>query len=879
MKGTLCTAFLLLLAIVAQATHNRAGEITYRHLGGLTYEVTVTTCTKTSSPADRDWLELDWGDNTPLDSIERTGIQFLPINAQINTYVETHTYVGPGSFLIRMEDPNRNSDIENIPLSVNQSFCISSLLIISPFGGLNGAPAYNNSVQLLNPAKDDACINKPWIHNAGAVDIDGDSLSYSLVDCSGENCGPILGYTLPDFNGGGVFAINSTTGDVTWNVPGLIGEFNIAIKISEFRNGILVGYVIRDMQITVINCSNNPPSLQDLPDTCVKAGTTISFPVIVTDPDPGQTVDIDAFGSPFQQVNSPASISSTSNQGGGTFTANFNWNTNCDHVALAPHVTYFKAEDDGGDVDLSDIISMNITVIAPPVTNVSATPFGNAVNLTWDPSICGNASGYKIYRREGLSGYVPSHCETGVPSTIGYIQVGSTSGINSTAFTDNASLTVGQEYCYIIIACFPDGAESCLSAEVCASLSIDLPVITNVDVDVTNTTAGADSVKWINPTELDTLQFTGPYSYHVFRADNYGEPIDFLGVTPPSTQLYLTQDFFYDTGINTQDQPYSYRVLLFSGTDTVGYSLRASSIYLTITPNDNVLYLDWTEIVPWSNDSFYVYRENPTGSGNFTFIGSTTEHTYADTGLINGANYCYYVEGYGSYAHPSIPAPFTNRSQITCAEPVDLTPPCPPSLTVDFDCSFEFNTLSWNNPNNSCADDVTSYNIYYSATDTGTMELIATIDSATDTIFTHNNNGSLAGCYSVTASDTFNIDLGRANESDSSNRVCIDNCPVYVLPNVFSPNSDEVNDFFVPFPYRFVEDIKIEIFNRWGQVVFTSTDPDINWDGTNQETGQPLTDGVYYYLCTVNTIRLSGIEPIQLNGYVRLFNEQKPSFK
>ena len=38
------------------ATHNRAGEVTYRHLTGNTYEVTITTCTKTSVIADRDWL-------------------------------------------------------------------------------------------------------------------------------------------------------------------------------------------------------------------------------------------------------------------------------------------------------------------------------------------------------------------------------------------------------------------------------------------------------------------------------------------------------------------------------------------------------------------------------------------------------------------------------------------------------------------------------------------------------------------------------------------------------------------------------------------------------------------------------------------------------
>ena len=40
----------------AHGTHNRAGEITYSHVQGLTYEVVITTYTKASALADRPWL-------------------------------------------------------------------------------------------------------------------------------------------------------------------------------------------------------------------------------------------------------------------------------------------------------------------------------------------------------------------------------------------------------------------------------------------------------------------------------------------------------------------------------------------------------------------------------------------------------------------------------------------------------------------------------------------------------------------------------------------------------------------------------------------------------------------------------------------------------
>ncbi|MEN9394356.1 MAG: hypothetical protein RL362_577, partial [Bacteroidota bacterium] len=53
---------LLLCIGSAHATHNRAGEIIYEHVSGYTYKVTILTITKSSSPADRPWLKIYWGD-------------------------------------------------------------------------------------------------------------------------------------------------------------------------------------------------------------------------------------------------------------------------------------------------------------------------------------------------------------------------------------------------------------------------------------------------------------------------------------------------------------------------------------------------------------------------------------------------------------------------------------------------------------------------------------------------------------------------------------------------------------------------------------------------------------------------------------------------
>jgi gliding motility-associated-like protein len=123
----------------------------------------------------------------------------------------------------------------------------------------------------------------------------------------------------------------------------------------------------------------------------------------------------------------------------------------------------------------------------------------------------------------------------------------------------------------------------------------------------------------------------------------------------------------------------------------------------------------------------------------------------------------------------------------------------------------------------------------------------------------------IAGCYAVTAFDENN------NESDFSNIICVDNCPFYELPNAFTPNGDSQNDLYVPFDYCFIDRVEFEVFNRWGQLVFTTQDPDLNWDGTNQR-GEELSDGTYFYRCRVFESRVDGVRPAVdlLSGYIEL---------
>jgi gliding motility-associated-like protein len=140
-------------------------------------------------------------------------------------------------------------------------------------------------------------------------------------------------------------------------------------------------------------------------------------------------------------------------------------------------------------------------------------------------------------------------------------------------------------------------------------------------------------------------------------------------------------------------------------------------------------------------------------------------------------------------------------------------------------------------------------------------------------------NFSIAGCYAVTALDSLNLwpdgELHQ-NESAFSEIICIDNCPIYFLPNIFTPNGDGQNDMFVPFPYRYIDNIDLKIFNRYGTIVFESKDPAVLWDGTDYKSNEIATDGAYYYVITVNTIRLIGIVEEKFSGTIQIQDGKQP---
>jgi len=80
------------------------------------------------------------------------------------------------------------------------------------------------------------------------------------------------------------------------------------------------------------------------------------------------------------------------------------------------------------------------------------------------------------------------------------------------------------------------------------------------------------------------------------------------------------------------------------------------------------------------------------------------------------------------------------------------------------------------------------------------------------------------------------------------------------VPNIFTPDGDGINDKFHIQYDRRPDDFDIVIYNRAGKKMYSSTDPDFGWDGSQ------CTAGVYSYVIKFNSYG----RPKSLSGYITL---------
>ena len=836
------------------ASHIRAGEVIARRISNLTfeYEFTFIGYRDTDTGIDFGGGNFDFGDGTVISGdfdVLETQITANIVRAE---FTLVHTYQAPNSYIVSYSEDNRNGGISNMENSLNTPFYTETLIIIDPFFGVNNTPV------LTVPPIDEGIPGARFIHNAGAFDIDGDSLAYYLVIPKMEKNSEVVLYrplNHPDFYtnfGQGSENLTSPTldldaayGDLIWDAPGDIfnlessdcpngvsecAEYNVAFRIEEWRQiggkWYRLGYVTRDMQIIVYEGDNEKPELEIPNPICVTAGDQVLQAIVGRDSD-GHQVKIEAFGGPFE-INSPATYESP-NSPPATFQdtpgkLNFEWDTFCGHIRERAYEVQFKVADNPIENNikvgptLTEFGTWEITIVGPAPQGLALVPkSGRSIELAWDNYVCSNANEIEIWRRVGDFDLRIDDCEVGMPPYSGYSLIAKIPA-SETIFIDER-LAPGANYCYRIVAQFPNPGRgtSYISKEVCLTLETDAPVITHVDVLETSED-GRIKIDWTPPYEIDATTFPSPYTYSLYRAAGFYLNDEVLVAEKISDTLFVDQ-----LDLNTVGYAYAYRIALFDANNVfVDSSAVASSVQLNANPLLSAVELSWQANVPWSNNILaypyhYVYRDRVNMSNPDLMILidsvkiSENGFDYLDDGRFNNTVlddeliYCYALTTYGGYDNPILPTPLVNNSQVVCAQPNDNIAPCAPlgvSVSNPYDCESGNDTadcleMTYENMISWVVNESIQCDddVIYFRVYFSPTSLEQDFYLLDSTIETSYQHLILNSFKGCYRITAVDRSL---NESDFSNTSCIDNCPQFKLPNAFSPNGDGFNDTFTP---------------------------------------------------------------------------------
>ena len=922
-------AFVLLLVLVlpmaSSATHLRGGEITIKQTqcGSLQYEITLTIYTNLAQEVSAGSGVLSFGDGF---SITTPSLDNTIVDPRFNVgkavFKISHTFAKAGTYLITYREPNRNNGILNIANSSDAPFFIEAQLNI-----LSGI--CNNPLSFEILPIDRACMGISFSHNPGAVDLDKDSISYEIAIPKINQGLDAQGYLFPndrkfysgfnyqtateDQTSTPIFGIDTSTGQVTWDAPGAAGEYAMALKVIEWRkiDGVWInlGYTIRDMQILVEDCKNTRPFL-DLPaDVCVSPGTKISELIRGFDTEFDQ-VKIEVF---FADIFSSMPTISHSNIFQSTKppydTANikFDWPIACDMVRDQPYRIVFKVTDDPPNgIRLATFKTWSISVIgnAPTIKNETLDLAVKSLKLVWNMYECSAVKSMEIWRKVGKETNTLNECVRGVLKSLGYEKI----GVSDRDYFIDKNINPGASYCYRLVTLFesPFKSRSRASMQFCfGPIKVDAPTMINVSVDKTDKANGEIALRWTSPFQIDKSQFPPPYTYEVFRTASNG---DFNKIT----HAPIKDTVWIDRQLNTIENSYGYKVVVYSPnglTKENPVDTGALSFYprLEYEARKNGIYLTWDARVPWSNQNerfpyHFIYRKEYR-STSFILIDSIltgnveleSGFDYLDKGqyknlpLVPNTLYEYKISTIGTYDNPLILEPLVNFSNELKAQLIDDAPPCSPIVTVshisceDFinnaPCSIvEYkNVLLWTYPDG-CGNDVKYFKIKYQ---NSVLDEPIELSQLSEFTFVDLKKNSFAGCYQVVAVDY------SGNESEPSVLECVDNCPSIFIPNILTANEDGFNDVFPGFAKRanvefskcprFVENINVRIFNRWGQEVYalekdnSGVDLLDEWSGKDNK-GNELSTGVYFYEAEIIFDMLDpSLRKQKSTGWINLF--------
>ncbi|KAA5549569.1 T9SS type A sorting domain-containing protein [Adhaeribacter rhizoryzae] len=251
-----CFLGLIFLSNPVRASHLVGGELTFHadttNISPLRYFFKLVLYQDFgNSNADNPTATLNFGDGT-TGVVDRNSRTILAANKNIyrSVYYFQHDYSTSGNFIVSFTDLNRGTAFLNVTGSENIPFFIQATVIIGLQAAANPSPVF------LAPFILSTTIGQPFRHNVTAYDPDGDSLAYKLVPILQDGGQAVASYQFPEST-----TINNRTGEILWQQPDKLGRYAYAVEIREYRQGQLIGKVMRDFIVTTLAAATNP-SLQ-----------------------------------------------------------------------------------------------------------------------------------------------------------------------------------------------------------------------------------------------------------------------------------------------------------------------------------------------------------------------------------------------------------------------------------------------------------------------------------------------------------------------------------------------------------------------------------------------------------------------------------------
>lgn len=384
------------------ATHIAGGQITYSYAGnnGLDYRVTYTfyrDCGGVAAPGSItiNTSSLSGGSNFNTTANLVSGpTQVVPVCPTAITTCSGGTTEGREEYVyeVTITLPSKRTDwVFSVSLSARNN----AITTINPTSVAmyvestlnNTIIPYNNAPVFANNPAAFVYSNQNFCFNNGAMEVDGDSLVYSLIipkTSNSTNVSYIPPYTATQpLTSSPPVTLNSSTGDVCM-FPTTAGEVTVmAILVKEYRFGQLVGSVERDVEVTVLAGTDNLPyidginSMNKYADT-IPAGCNYNFTTKSFDADVAQNLTL--------STNAAAAVpffTSFTTSGGSRPTGTFNFSPGGGDVRNQPYFFTVTVRDNYCAINGQQVKAFSLWVIDFTADFTSSAPacVGQSVNF------------------------------------------------------------------------------------------------------------------------------------------------------------------------------------------------------------------------------------------------------------------------------------------------------------------------------------------------------------------------------------------------------------------------------------------------------------------------------------------------------------------